>query len=199
MQLCNLSLIDTDDIINDMFDFKPTEALNERFEHAGYDSTNFFILLGIFLFIILLTIIWMTLRKLLQKLAYRSKSEFFLIQWLKTDTNFKKNLLIFLQESAIELSVCASICIANISEDNFKRFSEGLSTVSALLIGPLVLIVPLYLIRAKRRYQEEIFVRKEKKFYADFFPELRPEDPLALYYRTVFLIRRLMIICIAVL
>ena len=79
MQLCNLSLIDTDDIINEMFAFEPTKALNEQFEHAGYDSTNFFILLGIFLFMILSAIIWMTLRKLLQKLAKRSKSEFFLI------------------------------------------------------------------------------------------------------------------------
>ena len=44
-----------------------------------------------------------------------------------------------------------------------------------------------------------MFVRKEKKFYADFFPGLRPEEPLALYYSTVFLIRRLIIISIAVL
>ena len=147
----------------------------------------------------LISLFWMLLRKLLQRLVKNVQSDFFIIEWLKARTFYKKNLLIFLQESAIELSLSAGICIANISEAHFYRLSDGFSTVLALLIGPIVLIVPIYLIRAKKRYQEEIFVRKETKFYADFFPNLRPEEPMALYYSTVFLMRRLLIISVAVL
>lgn len=199
MQLTNLSLIDTDEAIEDMFSFQPTEALNERFDEAGYGSTNFFILLGIFLFMSATSIFWMLLRKLCQRLLRNVKSDCWAVKLFQAETHYKKALIIFIDESCIELSLSAAICIKSITAENFSHLSDAISTCMALLVGPIILIVPLYLIKAKQRYQEEIFIRKTNKFYEDFFPGLRGEEPLALYYNTVFLFRRMSIVSVLVL
>ena len=78
--------------------------------------------------------------------------DIFIVRWLKAETNFKQGLIIFLDESCIELSLSAFICVVRISEENFAYFSAGFSTIMALLVAPVILFIPFYLIRAKRKY-----------------------------------------------
>ena len=126
------------------------------------------------------------------------EKDIFIIRWLKAETHYRKAMIIFLDESCIELSLSAAICINNITGENFAHFSDGFATAMALLVGPIILIVPLYLIKAKKRYQEEIYIREENKYYEDLFTGLRIEEPMALYYNSVFLFRRLSIVCLLV-
>ena len=65
MQLTNLDILPVEDIIVAIFDFKvETEPINEIFEDAGYDSSNYLLLLGSLFFIVSFGIIVYLLKKL---------------------------------------------------------------------------------------------------------------------------------------
>lgn len=122
MKLTNLALVDTDSSINMIFNFDEniSEPLNDRFEEAGYDSTNFFILLGLVLFLIMGFVIWNILILLLQKCTKNMNN--CLTKRLRKKRRLRKTILIFLLESCSELSISAMICIKSISKNKFDSF-----------------------------------------------------------------------------
>ena len=122
MRLTNLALVDTDSSINMLFNFDESisEPLNERFEEAGYDSTNFFILLGLVLYLILAFIIWNVLLLLMQKCTKNMNN--CLTKRLRKKRKIRKTMLVFLLESCSELSLSALICLKSICTDKFSSF-----------------------------------------------------------------------------
>lgn len=66
MQLTNLDLIDTEPALVVIFgEMRETGPFNDTFEKAGYKSTNFFIVCGPMVLIMIAFLVWVPIRKLL--------------------------------------------------------------------------------------------------------------------------------------
>ena len=53
-----------------------TDPFNDTFEKAGYDSTNFFYVCGPIVLIVIAFLIWVPLRKLLQRASQPCRNNF---------------------------------------------------------------------------------------------------------------------------
>ena len=176
MKLTNLALVDTDSSINMLFnlDESISEPLNDRFEEAGYDSTNFFILLGLVFYLLMFFIIWNILILLMQKCTRNMNN--CLTKRLRKKRRVRKTILIFLLESCSELSISALICIRSISMDKFNSFSEGLSTLCACFTMIFLVVLPFYLMKFMKRHHHETLsghLKISKRPAKDLFPDLR--------------------------
>lgn len=61
-------------------------------------------------------------------------------------------MLIFFIESAVELDLSAIICLHSMSTENFDSYTESFSTVSAMIVVALNVVLPYYLIKVGKRY-----------------------------------------------
>ena len=68
LHLSNFDLIDMDPIYNKLFRFSETKAFNQIFEEAGYESSNFILLIGpLFLIVILYPLRLIILKAIMSK------------------------------------------------------------------------------------------------------------------------------------
>ena len=74
LKYCNLDIIPTDEKINFMFGgFNESEPFSDRFEEIGYDSSNYFLLLGALLILMIVFIVWLPIRKVFKVFANRAQ------------------------------------------------------------------------------------------------------------------------------
>lgn len=89
-------------------EFRETAPLDERFEEAGYDSANFFLLCGPIVFMAIAFLIWIPLRKCLS-IAIKDCKDNYVTKRLKKGARSQLIVLRFLTESAIELGLASLI------------------------------------------------------------------------------------------
>lgn len=156
MKFTNLDIIQTDDPLAYIFgEFRETDPFDDKFEKIGYDNSNFFLLAGALTLITLAAFAYMLLRFCV-KFIFRKTRDNCLTKRLKKKTHFRKGMLIFLIESAIEFDLSAIICVFNIEKANFKSFNEGLSTSCAILIIGVYLWLPVYLFKVSKQYFKDV-------------------------------------------
>ena len=68
LQLSNFNLFPTDLMYNTIFDFTETEPFNQVFEEAGFENSNFILLAGPFLLLVILYFLWTFIQKILLKI-----------------------------------------------------------------------------------------------------------------------------------
>lgn len=167
MKLTNLDIISTEVAINWIFDFPHTDPLNERFNRAGYESSNFFIELGPFFFIIsVFFLIILPLRFLMIKALTCLPDSSYIKRKLTRNVQIKMTVLRFLLEGCIELGISYMLCVLQVKARNFEHFWEGFSTTSAILTLILSLATPVYLFFVVQKYHANPESEENKKEFA---------------------------------
>ena len=111
MNLVNLDIIEVEPLLTAIFgEFRETAAFNDHFSEMGYESSTFFLSLGLIMLTIMVFAVWVVIRKLLQRIV-RKCSDNRLTMRLKSPTSFMQTVLIFIIEASIELSLSALVCI----------------------------------------------------------------------------------------
>lgn len=197
MKLTNLDIISTEVAINWIFDFPHTDPLNERFNRAGYESSNFFIELGPFFFIIsVFFLIILPLRFLMIKALTCLPDSSYIKRKLTRNVQIKMTVLRFLLEGCIELGISYMLCVLQVKARNFEHFWEGFSTTSAILTLILSLATPVYLFFVVQKYHANPESEENKKEFAQLFTHLKPKNKQALLVSVVFLARRMLMVFI---
>ena len=119
MRLINLDLIDESDM-QDWFGFTPTAPFNAIFWEAGFDTTTFWIEIGLILFIVISFGIFVVLRELLRHIFKKYPMSNRVVDFMKKKIKkikYKVIIVRFLLEGCIELGLSALICVLSIGKD----------------------------------------------------------------------------------
>ena len=118
LSLVSLEFVDTDPLLERMFEIRETPAFEtvidddgdpqSNFAEAGYESSNFLDLLGSIFFIILAYVANQVCMNLLRLVIMPCKSNRF-TRWVRKRDSYKVIVIRFLLESCVELGLCASI------------------------------------------------------------------------------------------
>lgn len=199
MKYTNLDIIEVDDYLAAIFgDFVPTEPFSAEFEDLGYETSNFFLEMGPLMFLVMLFMAWVPIRKFLQLASLKCK-ENCLSRRMKQDPHFKMTILRFFLEGSIEINLSACICIKKMSSSNFEDFWFGVSTVLAFVAIGVQIILPLYLMCAKNLYFKDFAAGNVESRYKDLFEDLSPHNKTGLFYSSIFFFRRLFVVCLIML
>lgn len=117
MHLTNLDIINPEDFIKSMFSFKAEpDPINENFEEAGYDTSNFILGLGLLFFVLIAsTLLWL-FKKLIEYIVKPCEDNCITIR-VRSDNLTKVALLRFFNEGCIELSLVSMMAIKMMSEE----------------------------------------------------------------------------------
>eukprot|EP00353_Schmidingerella_taraikaensis_P004715 CAMPEP_0185575188 /NCGR_PEP_ID=MMETSP0434-20130131/6452_1 /TAXON_ID=626734 ORGANISM="Favella taraikaensis, Strain Fe Narragansett Bay" /NCGR_SAMPLE_ID=MMETSP0434 /ASSEMBLY_ACC=CAM_ASM_000379 /LENGTH=103 /DNA_ID=CAMNT_0028191995 /DNA_START=73 /DNA_END=380 /DNA_ORIENTATION=- len=103
MQYTNLDVIETDFIIEAIFNgFEESPPLSDRFEEVGYESSNFFLLIGALLLLTIAFMVCAPIRKCLQLCSLKFGDNF-ITRRFKPDPEFRSVILTFFYEGVVEL------------------------------------------------------------------------------------------------
>ena len=125
MKLVNFDLIDVKLALEKVISLTELKAFSYLFEAAGYETTNFFIELGILFFFIILFPIIVLLRKLLARLV-KNMSNNCITSRLKRQVNNRAIILRFFLEGCVELGLVTMICVRSVSKKStlLKTFAD---------------------------------------------------------------------------
>ena len=167
-----------------------------KFADAGYDSSNFFLLLGPLLIGILLYIVFIILKSLARLLTMPCK-ENFLTKRLRKPVPYLLIVVRFLLEGCVEIGMSAMICIVMINGDNFDHIWEAISTVSAFVALILLLMAPCVLTCIMTKYLREVKESKDRSTskYNDLFSSFCL-NAQSIAYLSVFFLRRYIVLVI---
>lgn len=193
MKLTNLDLVDVEFILEGVFHFRETLPVNETFEQAGYDSSNFFIEMGPLLFLILIYLVWMPIRKLIQWCGKKTAGKNCLTRRMRQDPEFGLVIVRFLFEGVVEMGLATIICLSKISKENFDALWESVSTSCALLLALIFFLFPFYLIRARRLLLKNLEAGINDSWYVKLFPDLKKKKT-ELLFSLLFFVRRYLIV-----
>ena len=190
----SLDPIDTDPVFEWMFDFRETEPYSNtvngsvKYEAGGYDSSNFFLLLGPAFFFMVIFPVYAILKKILRKIGKKLPCKNRLTKLMKKKVKYTIIITRFLLEGCLEMGISAIITIKMMSKENFDYAWEAASTVSAFIVLLALAIAPLYLGYIIAIHVKMIKHGKKSK-HADFFENLR-DKPSSLIYQVTFFQRR---------
>ena len=169
MNLINLDIIEVEPILTVIFgEFRETDAFNDHFKEMGYESSTFFLSLGVIMVTLMVFLVWMPIRKLLQRIVRFCPDNWLTIR-LKSRPFLMQTVLLYFFETCIELSLSALICISKMTGENFGSFSEGFSTVCAFICVAICIFTPVYMFVVKKRYISEIQAKVENSKYESIF------------------------------
>ena len=162
LKMCSLDFLQTDYIFEYLFDFQETEAFNKvaneegemtsKYPEAGYESSNFFLLLGPLFFIIILFIVLIVFKKIakvtVRKCCPAANNR--LTRYLYKRTELFVIVTRFMLEGCIEIGLSAMICVLMMSSDNFKNSWEVVSNIFACLSLLALLLAPFFFHRVTK-------------------------------------------------
>lgn len=119
------------------------------YETAGYESSNYFKLLGPILLIVIFLIALTILRRLIV-CAVSCCPENCFTRYIRRKTDYVLFIMRFLLEGCIEIGLSSMITVIMIDKDNFSSAWETVSTTFAFLSLLLLVLAPLYFIRVTR-------------------------------------------------
>lgn len=178
-------------------DFAESEPFSTHFEEIGYDSANFFLLIGAMLIMIIIFIVYFMIRKPMQICALRSNDNCF-SRRCRPSPGWRGIMYTFYFESVIELTLGATICFKMMTEDNFVNFKEGLQTSCALFTLVLGVVIPIYLVIAARRHYARLEEGYPTSSFSDLFEGYKDYEFLALLYPVIFITRRVTFILVMI-
>ena len=169
LRMCSLDFIQTDKIF-EVFKFRETKTFHtetseageetSKWAEAGYDSSNFFLLMGaIVIFMALFVVI--SVFKLTIRACTSCCGNNFFTRYFRKPIMFTVIGLRFLLEGCIEIGLSAMITVMMMDGDNFKSFWEGVSTLSAFLSLVCLAIAPAALIFVTRKYLKDFEATKD--------------------------------------
>lgn len=203
LKLCSMQFVQTDDILNDTFGFRETEAFSKikfesgeeisRYEDAGYESTIFLLLLGPICFIAVFFFVAIVFKFILFKATLKCGDNC-LTRIIRVDSPYLVIMTRFMLESCIEIGLSAMITLLSIDKETFSSAGEAFSTACAALGLLLLFLAPIYLYKVAARFMEYIIMDMEVKQtelspYSRLFEDYRPKLP-AIRYPVVFFLRR---------
>lgn len=206
--LCSLEFIDTSVYLEKIFTLRDTEAFRTthfsdgtsvaKYAEAGYESIIFLELLGPLFFMIIAMVLFMLLKKALQKCAMRYGDNF-LTKRLKKETDYLVFIVRFLLEGCIDIGLSALIAVVSINDKSFSNPSEAFSSVLAFLFILLLVLAP-FVYRWLTVQHRKTFIRtglaSDSKYFALF--ENYREDHMSLRYGVYFFLRRYIIIILLI-
>lgn len=161
LKFCAMDFFQTEIAFEAIFDFRETKVFNEvnnergegysKYAEAGYDSSNFFLLLGPLFFIAIFYGVYLALKKLL-KLATRTCSDNFFTRKIRKSEQIMIFLTRFLLEGCIEIGLSAIITVLMLEKENFDDFWEAVSTIFAFVSLLALALAPIYFHRITRQY-----------------------------------------------
>lgn len=122
-----------------------------KYVDAGYDSSNFFLLLGPLFFIGILYVFYLAVKRLL-KLALRKCADNFLTRRVRKSDQVMIFLTRFLLEGCIEIGLSAMITVLLMESENFDYFWEAVSTICAFVSLLALSLAPFYFFRITKQY-----------------------------------------------
>ena len=148
----SLDPIDVDPAFEWMFDFRETEPYSNKvngsykYEVGGYDSSNFFLLLGPAFFFMIMFPVYVIVKIILRKIGKKLPCKNCLTKSMKKKVKYTIIITRFFLEGCLEMGVSAIITIRMMSNENFEYFWEAASTVLAFIVLLILAIAPLYLV-----------------------------------------------------
>lgn len=163
LRMCSLDFIQTDKIFV-IFNFRETKMFNtktskegeetSKWAEAGYDSSNFFLLMGaIIIFMVLFVVI--SVFKLSVRLCTKCCGDNTFTRYFRKPIMFSVIGLRFLLEGCLEIGLSAMITVLMMDGENFKSFWEAVSTSGAFLSLVCLFIAPFALIFVTRKYLKD--------------------------------------------
>ena len=162
----------------DWFEFRETRIFRSQIEYgvefskyseAGYDSSNFFLLLGPLLIGVVLYIGFIILKKILSALVFCCKDNF-ITKIIHKKVPYLLITVRFFLEGCVDIGMSALICIIMMTSENFDQIWEAVSTVFAFIALFLLFWAPFYLIWIIKKYLKEVKETKDRE--ASSFNEL---------------------------
>ena len=205
LKLRSLDFMQTEEIY-EVFGFRETEAFNSeanfegeiesKYDNAGYDSSNFFLLIGPILLIVVSAIVY-TVCKLVTKLIVRPCGDNFCTRFFRRRIEFSAITIRFLLESSFELGLSAMITVKMMSSENFDTFWESVSTSCAFVTLVCLSIAPLALIRITKTYVGEVLGMQDETQHRHYemLGSYRP-NRRSMLYSIVFFLRRYTVILV---
>lgn len=144
--LVSLDFIDTDFLLEEMFDFRETDAFGtyidgygepqSHFADAGFETSNFIELLGSVFFVILLYA-GLQLVLALLKIIVRPCALNKVTRWIRKEVHYKLFILRFLLEGCVELGLSSMIQILSVSEQIHSQIScmDLITDFAAILLN----------------------------------------------------------------
>ena len=200
LQMCSLEFIPTGDILDYIKEFRETKSfaieLNSegeevsKFAEAGYDSSNYWQLLGALFFIVLAFGVF-TLCKLLCKRAFKSCKDNYLTRRLRRPNKYGVVLMRFLLEACLEIGLSAMISVIMMSKETFKDFWEVVAIITAFVSIVVLAVAPYYFKIIQKRFLKSVESGVDKKAceHHELFVDYRSNRD-SLMYPIIFLLRR---------
>ena len=213
MQIVNLDIVDTRDLLDSFLTLKDLSPFCMLFEEAGYDTSNFIIELGSVFFIIIGTVLYFGGKALL-KIAVRNCEENWIVRKIRGQIHYTAGVIRFFLEGCLELGFIAMLCVKMITAENFSTFTESLSicfafvTLACLVVAPVKLAYEAYRLRQRRNESSEAIdviilgdkegTDEEENPYAEFFADFK-HDVASMAYVILFFLRRYCMVLIMIL
>ena len=154
LQMCSLEFISTETAFEMIHSFRETRPFSSKidetgeevskFAQAGYETSNFWQLLGPLFFIIVAFALAVVI-KLICRRAVRSYGINCFTRRLRSQNKYALVILRFLLEGCLELGLSAMISILMIEEESWDDNWEILSILTAGLCIGVLAITPCYL------------------------------------------------------
>lgn len=189
-----------------MIDFRETESFEtlldtsgekvSKFANAGYDSANYWQLLGAIFFVILAFAAW-TGFKALFKRAVRPCGDNCLTRRLRRKNKYGVIIMRFLLEGCLEMGLSAAISVMMMEKETFEDFWEAICVVSAFITLIVLVLAPLYIKYLAQQYMQTIKKGKDEKEseHYELFESYRANE-VSLLYPVIFFIRRFSMILV---
>jgi len=120
LEMVSLDFVETDEVINALFDYRETpifmaedrggDELESKFGDAGYDSSNYVLLLGP-IFLIASAYLLFNILRCLAQLSCRKCGENCLTRRIRSNTAHKVVILRFILEGCVEMGISAMISV----------------------------------------------------------------------------------------
>ena len=160
LRLVSLEVVQTEEYFS-FFGFRETEPFKtkkddegeetSKYSDAGYESSNFFYLIGPILIMMVLFVFYSITKTILQK-CFRHCANNCLGRRIMVKIEYMVVVSRFLIEGAIEIGLSAAITLLMMSEENFDTFWEAVSTSSAFAFMAVLLIAPFVLYKLMKKY-----------------------------------------------
>ena len=197
---CNFDFFNTEDLFNNVFDFKETPSFSETFEAAGIEGSNFVLSIGtLFIFIVVLPA-WLLFKTCLRKVCRNNCKNKICNSLFREKSNQLQIFTLFLLESCIQLGFSVCISIKFMSNDRFSTVWEAMSSMLVYIFAMALVSVPIYLTISGIRFNRAVKAKDEENIarYESLFVGKRVSSLLAIQHNTVFFIRRYLLIYVIV-
>lgn len=165
LEMCALEFIPTQDFLEVINSFRETKPFDSeidetgeevsKFASAGYETSNYWQLLGAIFFVVLIYSL-VSCCKMLCKRSVRSCDENCLTRRLRKPNKYNIVIMRFLLEGCIEIGLSALISVRMIEKETFEDFWEItciLTTFASLFI---LAVTPCYLKKIQREYLQHV-------------------------------------------